>query len=213
MSDTSKTLSAELRTEDFGSAGSRRVVRSGRIPAVIYGKDAPKHIMIDAHEFRLKRRHFTDTTLLSVVLGKKKHECLVKDVQEDLLNNIINHVDFYEVTSGQLLRTHVNIELVGNPVGARDGGVLEHILFEVEIEAVPANLPEVIRVDVSALGLNEVLTVNDVVWPEGVKPLVEAETAVATVKSIKEEEASVAEEISASEPEVITAVKSEDKEE
>ncbi|AEC02197.1 50S ribosomal protein L25 [Parasphaerochaeta coccoides] len=202
MKDTSKTLSAELRTGDFGSSGSRRVVRSGKIPAVIYGKNTPLHITIDAQEFRLKRRYFTETSLLSIVLSKKKHECLVKDVQEDLLNNRIKHVDFYEVTSGQTLHTRVNIELTGNPVGARDGGVLEHILFDIEIESLPANLPEVIRVDVSQLGLNDVLTVGDVVWPVGVKALADAETAVATVKSIREELPGSGE-AGSSEPEVI----------
>lgn len=202
MSDE-KTLSAELRTSDFGSAGSRRLVRAGQIPAVIYGKDAAKHIILNAREFRLKRRHFTDTTLLRVAVGKAGHDCLVKAVQEDLLNNLINHVDFYEVTSGQLLRTRVNIELTGNPVGARDGGVLEHIMFEVEIESLPANLPEVIRIDVSKLGLNGVLTVADVEWPKGVKALADADATVATVKSIKEE--LPADAASGAEPEVLTA--------
>jgi ribosomal protein L25 (general stress protein Ctc) len=76
-----KQLSAQLRTEDFGSAGSRRVIRSGRIPAVIYGKSAPVHITLDAKEFGNKVRHFSETTLLTITAGKKEFDCLMKDIR------------------------------------------------------------------------------------------------------------------------------------
>ena len=109
MSNEGKVLSAQDRTSDFGSAGSRRVLRAGRIPAVIYGKSntQPIHITLDAKEFTLKMRHFTDTSLLTINVGDKSYECLMKDYQDDLLHDQIKHVDFYQVTRGQKLRTEM----------------------------------------------------------------------------------------------------------
>ncbi|MDI9455684.1 MAG: 50S ribosomal protein L25, partial [Spirochaetota bacterium] len=108
-----RTLSASLRTEDFGSRGARRLLRSNRIPAVIYGKNDPVHISLDNQEFSNKVRHFSETALLKVMVGKNEYECLMKDYQEDLIRGQIKHVDFYEVTSGQLLRTMVSLVLHG----------------------------------------------------------------------------------------------------
>lgn len=193
-----RNLSAEKRTTDFGSAGARRVLRNKRIPAVIYGnKKDPIHITLDAREFHNKIRFFSETALLKITVDKTTHECLMKDYQENLMRGEIKHVDFYEVTRGQVLRAMVNITLVGSPIGTREGGVLEQVLHEVEIECLPKDLPETIHADVSKLGLNEVLHLRDVAFPDKVKVLEDLAHAVATVKAVKEEavEAEVEEEV------------------
>ncbi len=183
-----RTLSAERRTTDFGSAGARRVLRNKRIPAVIYGKKKnPIHITLDSREFHNKVRFFSETALLKIVVGKTKYECLMKDYQENLMRGEIKHVDFYEVTRGQALRAMVTITLTGNPIGTHEGGVLEQVMHEVEIECLPKDLPDAIHADVSHLALNEVLHLSDVVFPEHVKVLEELERTVASVKAIKEE--------------------------
>lgn len=185
---TKRTLSAEKRTTDFGSAGARRALRSGRIPAVIYGKKKdPIHITLDSREFHNKVRFFSETALLSIEVGKAKHECLMKAYQENLMRGEIKHVDFYEVTRGQTLRTMVNISLTGTPEGVREGGVLEQVLYDVEIECLPKDLPEGIQADVSHLGMNEALHLKDVVFPDKVKLLSDLENAVAIVKAVREE--------------------------
>ncbi len=186
MSDK-RSLTAVERTGDFGSAGARRLLRSGRIPAVIYGKNEHMHISLDAHEFTYKMRHFSETALLKITVGKKKHECLMKTYQEDLIRGQIKHVDFYEVTRGQALRTMISITLVGNPVGTREGGVLEQVLYETEIECLPKDLPETLHVDVSALALNHSLALSDVAMPQGVKLIDDGHRTVATVKAIRAE--------------------------
>jgi large subunit ribosomal protein L25 len=186
MSDNRK-LAAELRKDDFGSAGSRRVLRSGRIPAVIYGKSGTVHITLDAIELTNKMRHFTETALLQIKVGRKNHECLLKAYQEDLIKGQIKHVDFYEVTRGQALRAMVSIVLQGSPIGTREGGVLEQILYETEIECLPKDLPETLEIDISELGLNDILQLKDLSIPEGVKLLDDLENTVATVKSVREE--------------------------
>lgn len=185
-----KTLSAKLRTEDFGSAGSRRVVRSGRIPAVIYGKKdvAPVYVTLDAKEFNMKKNTFTETTLITLKLeGAEDKNVFVKEVQENLLKNCIQHVDLFEVTFGQLLRTKIRVELEGTPTGVRDGGVLEQVTHEIEIECFPRNLPEKLVADVSNVGINEAFRVSDLVVPETIKVLEDGDVTIASVKMVKEE--------------------------
>lgn len=209
MSDK-RNLSGERRTTDFGSAGARRVLRNKRIPAVIYGKKKnPIHLTLDAREFHNKVRFFSETALLKITLGKTKYECLMKDYQEDLIRGEIKHVDFYEVTRGQALRAKVNIHLVGSPIGTREGGVLEQVLYEVEIECLPSDLPDNIEADVAHLGLNEVLHLKDVVFPDKVKVLEDLESTVASVKAVREE---IVEEEEEEDVEVIDAAPAADEE-
>jgi large subunit ribosomal protein L25 len=184
MKDTN--LSGTQRKEDFGSAGSRRVLATGRIPAVIYGKKDPIHITLDAKEFQNKMRHFSESTLLTVKVGRKNHTVLMKDYQENVMKGTILHVDFYEVTKGEVLRTHVPVVLQGNPEGAKFGGVLEQVTYELEVECLPKDLPEHIEIDVSGLGLNDSVHLGMVAVPEGVRFLVDEDTTIATVKGVKE---------------------------
>lgn len=196
MSDV-KSLEARLRTEDFGSAGSRRLVRAGFIPAVIYGKQEPVHIVINAKEFMMKKHTFSESTLISLFVDGTEHKVFVKTYQEDLLKGIVKHVDFYEVTFGVLVKTHVRVELTGTPNGCKAGGVLEQVIHEVEIECFPRHLPQAITADVSALEINEGIRVSDLVVPAEIKVLTDANATVATVKGVKEEVAPVADDAAA----------------
>ncbi len=189
MSNEGKILSAQERTEDFGSAGSRRVLRSGRIPAVIYGKSnaKPIHITLDSKEFTLKMRHFTDTSILTIKTPSESYECLMKDYQDDLLHDQIKHVDFYQVTRGQKLRTLITIKIVGDPVGAREGGILDQVMYQVEVEALPKDLPDRLVLDVSDMEVNAVRHLGDIKLPEGVEILDDLTKAVASCKTARAE--------------------------
>ena len=186
------TLSAKTRTADFGSAGSRRLLRAGYIPAVIYGKQAPAHCAVVAKEFLMKKHHFTGSTIITLDVEGQKHMVFVKTFQENLLKGIVNHIDFYEVTAGEKVRTHVGIELVGNPVGVRNGGVLEQVLHDIDVECLPKDLPSIIQVDVSALDINDAVRVAQIVVADGVKIHTPEDETVATVKAVKVEEAAPA---------------------
>ncbi len=203
-----KTLSATLRTEDFGSAGSRRLVRQGLIPAVIYGKDVI-HVVLNAKEFTQKKQIFSESTLIEVNVEGKVHRCFVKTYQEDLLRGTIKHVDLFEVTAGHMVKTHVRIELTGTPVGCKVGGVLDQVMHEVEIECLPKNLPECLVADVSALELNESLRLADMKIDEKLyKVLSDMDAAVATCKAVKEEaEAEADAEADANAEPVVTTAK------
>ena len=179
-----KKLEAELRTSDFGTRGSRRLLRSGRIPAVVYGKGEPLHVTVDARTFNYNKKGYGESTLITLdVKGEKTHEVFVKTYQEDLLRNVVHHVDFYEITRGQAVR----IELTGTPAGVREGGVLDQVIHEIEIECLPKDLPEVFTLDVSALAMNESLKVSDINVPEGIKVHADLDATVATVKPVKVE--------------------------
>ncbi len=196
-----KTLKATLRTSDFGSAGSRRLVRAGLIPAVIYGKQEPVHCVLNAKEFMKKKHTFSESTLIVLDVDGTEHEVFVKTYQEDLLKDIVKHVDFYEITRGVLVKTRVRVEVTGTPVGCKVGGVLDQVIHELEIECFPRNLPESIVADVSALDLNEAIRVDQLTIPEGVKVLSDMTATVATVKPVKVEAAPAAAETAEAAPE------------
>lgn len=183
------SFDATLRTTDFGSAGSRRLVRAGKIPAVVYGhKIAPTHICVDAHTFELSLSKLTESTLITLKIeGAEEKEVLVKNFQEDLLYDVIKHIDFYEVKRGEKLRTSVPVVIVGNPIGCRHGGILDAILHEIEVECLPKDLPSELTIDVSSLELNSHMSVADLVAGDGVEILTDSSEVVAIVKALKEE--------------------------
>lgn len=186
-------LKAKSRTSDFGSAGSRRLLRSGYIPAVLYGKQAPVHLSVVAKDFMMKMHTFTPSTIITLDVEGTEHHAFVKAVQENILKGIVNHIDFYEVTAGVKVRANVLVELTGTAAGVRDGGVLEQVLHEVEVECLPQDLPSEIKADVSALQINEGLRVGDLVLSKGVKVLTPEDDTVATVKGVKQEAPAAAE--------------------
>ena len=90
------TITAELRTTDFGTRGSRRLLRAGRIPAVVYGKADPIHVTIDAHDFNYNLKNYKKDADLVIAVDGAEHHVSVKAVQADLLRGVIHHVDFFE---------------------------------------------------------------------------------------------------------------------
>lgn len=87
-------INAELRTEDFGSAGSRRLVRAGKLPAEMYGKDGNVHIVLDAHDFDLTLRKLAVGKECEIVLGGKTYKCIFKALQENIMYGRLVHADF-----------------------------------------------------------------------------------------------------------------------
>ena len=90
------TITAELRTTDFGTRGSRRLLRAGRIPAVVYGKADPIHVTIDAHDYNYNHKNYKNDADLILAVDGAEHHVVVKAVQADLLRGVIHHVDFFE---------------------------------------------------------------------------------------------------------------------
>jgi large subunit ribosomal protein L25 len=182
-----KKLNVEQRQEG-GKSVAGRLRRDGKIPAVIYGHTTPTAITVDAHEFRNAFKRITENTIVELNMPGGVHEVLVKDYQRDNLTGQILHVDFYEFERGKALHTRIPIRLAGNPVGVKEGGILESQLRELDVECLPKDLPEEIVLDISELALDRAMHVRDLALPSGVKVLSAADQVVCLVAHRKAEE-------------------------
>jgi large subunit ribosomal protein L25 len=182
-----KRLNVEARQGD-GKGAAGRLRGAGKIPAVIYGHTTPTSITVDAHEFRTAFRRITENTIVELHLGTGVREVLVKDYQKDNLTGQILHVDFYEFEKGKALHTRVPIRLIGNPIGVKEGGILESLLHRLDVECMPKDMPEEITLDINELALDRALHVSDLVLPPGVKSLQAPEQVVCLVAHRKAEE-------------------------
>jgi len=193
-------LQAKSR-QKTGSAEARRIRRAGRIPAVLYGR-AGKTVSLDLdeREFTQGAKNISESTIVKVEADGKTYDAFVKDTQRNIIDGKILHVDFYEVESGVILRAKVTLHLTGNPIGVREGGNLENPLHEIEVECLPADLPERIVVDVSDLKTNQSIHVRDIPLAEGVKLISAPDQVVALVKFARGEAAKAAEGEAASAP-------------
>jgi large subunit ribosomal protein L25 len=191
----SKVVLAARKRANTGSGDARKVRRAGRIPAVIYGHSGSAlTIDIDALEFANGIKGISESTIVNVKIDGEGHDAFVKATQRNILDGKILHVDFYEVESHTALRARVSVHIEGNPVGVREGGILENPLHDIEVECLPKDLPERIIVDISGLGVNQSIHVRDIVLAEGVKLISGGDQVVALVKFAKEETAPAAEE-------------------
>jgi large subunit ribosomal protein L25 len=202
MAVQSILMSARQRPE-LGSRANKRLRDAGFIPAVVYGhkeavvpvtlprREIVQHLSRGAHVFDLE-------------IDGKSQKVLVKDVQYDHLGTNVIHVDFTRVSIDERVRVTVPLELKGTPKGEEDGGVLQQIIAELNVECLVLEIPEIIRHNVSEMKLNDVLHIKDLQLPEGVKCLQDGELIVATVREILEPVlAAEPTEGAAAEPEVI----------
>lgn len=191
-----KVLTARRRTA-FGKAAAAKCRKADRLPAVIYDrKGNATAIDVPYRDFEKLFKTITESTIVTVKLEEKDdYEVFIKDYQYDIVSDKVFHADFYAVESGQLLRTKIQIRLLGSPEACRQGAILETGITELEVECLPRDLPERIEVNVEKLGANEAVHVRDIKVPEGVKVLTDPDLAVAMVKFTKEEPSSVTEEV------------------
>jgi large subunit ribosomal protein L25 len=172
--------------EKRGSADARRLRREGLIPGVLYGRGKSPH-PFSVHERELRRALTGPAGLhaiLDVVLDGQKtsHASILKDYQQDIISGRLAHVDLQEVRLDQPIQAEVVIELVGEAAGSIEGGVLSQVTREINVEALPLEVPERIEVDVSSMEMGDTLRLADVAVQEGVAFLDDPEeTVIATV--------------------------------
>src|SRR5438309_8418224 len=168
--------------ERKGSADARRLRREGLIPGVLYGRGKPPHaICIPERELR---RVLTGTSglhaILDVVLDGQKttYASILKDFQQDPIRGHISHVDLQEVRLDQPIQASVTVQLVGEPEGVKEGGVLSQVQREINVEALPMEMPEHIELGVSGMGIGDTLRLADLPEREGMKYLDNPEETV-----------------------------------
>ncbi|MFN2469486.1 MAG: 50S ribosomal protein L25 [Gaiellaceae bacterium] len=170
--------------EERGSAISRRMRREGFIPGVIYGGGA-EPVAITVPERDLRQALTTDHGLhaiLDVTLDGSARPAILKEYQRDPITGRVAHVDFVEVRLDQVIQTQISVELIGDPIGVREGGVLQQVAREITVEALPMEVPERIEADISALAIGDSLRLGDLEEIEGVRYVDDPEeTVIATV--------------------------------
>ena len=185
----SATLTAEPRTV-HGTGEMRRLRRAGRTPAVIYGHGRePAALSVSSFELgRLLQSIVPASTIVDLTVGESVHKTLIREVQRHPLRPGIVHVDFYEVRADEKITLDVPVHLVGIPDGVRNqGGVLDQVLRTVEIEVLPAEIPERVELDVTLLTIGKALAVSALVIPNA-KILTDASLTVCTVVAPRVEE-------------------------
>jgi len=202
--------------EKTGKGGARETRREGFIPAILYGPGyEPLPIKVErksAEKIINQLRAHNVMGDLKISDGKEeKIKVILKDIQFDEITGEILHLDFYRVRMDKPVVMEVPINLVGESPGVEKGGILEHELREIEIEVLPANIPEKIDVDISNLDIGDSLLVKDIEVGEGIKILEDEEKVVVSILAPEVAEEEEKEEEVEAEPEVISEEKVEER--
>lgn len=209
--------SLEVKKRTVTGKQVRALRREGKLPGVLYGAGIEATpIEMDARQAGKVLARTTRATLVEVILEGETHTSLVREIQRDPIRRIIRHVDLLKVAMDQMIRAEVPIELTGEAPAVKTlGGVLVAGVNAIEVEALPANLPDRVVVDLGALvKIDDAITVGSLSLGEGVEVLTDADALVARVIFQAEEvlEEAVPAAVVA-EPEVIAKPKKEEEEE
>lgn len=193
------------RREGGGKGVARKLRGTGRVPAILYGHgDRTEALSVDAHELELLLHSISiDNTIITLDVDGRGADVLIRDIQRHPYKPQVLHVDFIIVHSDEPIKLQVPVRLTGTPVGVmNDGGVLDQVIYDIEIECLPGNIPDAAEVDISGLAIGESVRVRDITIPN-VKILADEDLPVASVLAPKvAEEETPAE---APEPEVLRA--------
>lgn len=188
-------LDAQVRLET-GRAKVKDLRDGGFIPAVIYGEGKGARSLKVAHSdlIRLVHQHRIEGVLISLRIRDDAQQgakpCLIKEIQYDPVHGNIVHVDFNEVSLTRAIKVNIPVVADGDAVGVKqDGGSLEHIMWDIEVECLPTNIPKEIKVDVRLMKIGDSVHVKDLVLPQGVKAVTESDAVVLSVASPMKEEA------------------------
>jgi large subunit ribosomal protein L25 len=172
MSAIKFELDAEVR-HDIGKGASRRLRHTNKVPGVIYGANQkPVSLTLDHNQLVNALAHEAFYShILTLSIAKKSEQVILKDMQRDPANPRIFHIDFQRVRADQKLHMHVPLHFVGDTEapGLKDGGVVYHVISDVEVSCFPGDLPEFIEVDTSQMNLNDTLHLSDIKLPKGVE--------------------------------------------
>ncbi|AJY74922.1 50S ribosomal protein L25 [Paenibacillus beijingensis] len=178
------SLSMTAEHRPVGTKGSLHQLRKqGKVPAVVYGKNiqgsAP--LAIEEKELLALLRSHPHAVIDIEVPGSGKQPVMVTDVQRDPLTRQVLHIDLHQINMNEEVKTQVRLELTGDSAGVREGGVLSLLQHDIEIQCLPANIPEAIEVDVSALDIGDMLHVSDLKLPANVQAVSVPDLAVVSV--------------------------------
>jgi large subunit ribosomal protein L25 len=189
--------------EEKGKQAIKHLRNNGLIPAVMY-KGGDKNILLQLRKqdlLKILQTSLGGNVIISLKIDSETRPAakktkaadvctvIIKEIQEDPLKNEILHVDFQQISLTESIKVSVPITISGEAVGVkRDGGILEHLLWEIEVECLPTNIPEKIEVEITALEIGQAIHIKDLKLPEAVKVLNGAEQIVLVVAPPAKEE-------------------------
>ena len=203
-------LKAEARSMT-GKKGAKACRNNGQLPGVLYGRGSettplavyPKQLDSALHT------HAGANVIIKLAFEGKSEpvNVIVKDLQVDNIRGVMRHVDFHRISLDEKIRSSIRFKVVGDSPGLKEGGVLEHIMWDLEVECLPLDIPDYIEADISELEIGDSISVSQVSVPEGVEIISAPDAKIMHVVAPRVEEVvEVAEEIEGEEgeePEVI----------
>jgi large subunit ribosomal protein L25 len=188
----------DLQAQERGERGknaARRLRASGMTPAVLYGEGneagGSTSLSVPTKIVDYTLHNFGDNALYNIDFDGATSTARVVDAQRDPVSGVLVHVDFAPVDMSERIEVTVPIAVVGEAPGVEEGGVLQQVAYEIQVESLPGDIPQEITINVSGLGMHENLTLGDLTLPEGVTLLSEPEDVAVTVTApteITEEE-------------------------
>nr|MBU1328280.1 50S ribosomal protein L25 [Candidatus Omnitrophota bacterium] len=191
-------LKANLR-EEKGKELNKKLRNAGMVPGVVYRKgEETLSLKIDSKSLsKALHTEAGENVIIKLFIegDKKKKERIVviKEIQKDPVKDVLMHLDLNEISLTETLKVKVPIISKGEAAGVKqEGGVLQHVMWEVEVECLPTNIPDKIEVDITNLNIGGTLSIKDILLPEGVKILGDSESIVFSVEHVKTIEEAVA---------------------
>ncbi len=179
----------------IGSAESRRLVATDHIPGVIYGHGmVPVKITVERRDLRVALAGPAGVnTILELQVGDTKYPAIVKELQRDPVKRVVRHIDFMQISLTELITMDIPVRLTGIAKAVlSDGGLVDATVNTIQIRATASNIPNEILIDVTAMGMQDVIRLSDVVLPNGVSTVGDPDLVVVTVLETKTEEAAPA---------------------
>lgn len=211
------TIKAEKR-DNFGKGASRRMRKKGKIPVILYGIDIVTMPLTFEKKafFMILKSGSGENTVFKVSFDDETRDAMIKELQKDPISDEILHADLIQIAMDKAIRVSVPIVPKGEAIGVKaEGGFVDFVTRELEIECLPKDIPENIEIDISALHLNQSMKVEEIILPQGVEIVSEPSTVIVHIETpVAEEviEEAEAEEIigEEEEPEVIKREKAEE---
>ncbi len=186
------TLDVDTR-EATGKTANKQLRKGGTIPAIVYGEGkAGKMLQIDSLHFQVAAKNTRSTQVFRFKSGTKELDginTLIKSMQMEPVKSRVTHIDFLELTEGHRISVSVGVELIGEcPVVKAGDAILNHLTHEVEIECLPTEIPDSIKVDISGLTEGHSIHASDLALPSGAELLSDPELTIVTAIAKREEE-------------------------
>ena len=175
----------------IGSAESRRLVATDHIPGVIYGHGmVPVKVTVERRDLRVALAGPAGVnTILELQVGDAKYPAIVKELQRDPVKRVVRHIDFMQISLTELITMDIPVHLTGTAKAVlSEGGLVDATVNTIQIRATAANIPNEILINVTAMGMQDVIRLSDVVLPNGVSAVGDPDLVVVTVLETKTEE-------------------------